>query len=117
MLQTNKEKEGMHNERVLQIENGSFSPILFAVTGTKGSRCNVVFSRIVELFLKKVHFEISSYWQQILYARSFRLLRTMLTCVQGSQSHKTSIKAAETGINITYMLLQSTIKLVNFLVV
>ena len=56
MLQTNKEKEGMHNERVLQIENGPFSPILFAVTGTKGSRCNAVFSRIVELFFKKSTF-------------------------------------------------------------
>ena len=51
MLQTNKEKERMHNERVLQIENGLFSPILFAVNSTKGSRCNAVFSRIVELFL------------------------------------------------------------------
>ena len=41
----------------------------------------------------------------------------MLTCAQGSQSHETNIKAAETGINMTYILLQSTIELVNFLVV
>ena len=54
-------KKKLYNERVSQIENGSFSPIMFAINGATELKCNVAFIRIVELISRnKGHCEISS---------------------------------------------------------
>ena len=43
----------MYNERMLYIENGLFSPMVFAVNGAMGLECRAVFSRNVELISVK----------------------------------------------------------------
>ena len=43
----------MYNERMLQIDNGLFSPMVFAVNGIMGLEGNAIFSRITESILIK----------------------------------------------------------------
>ena len=75
----------MFNERILQIENRSFSSIVFAVKGKMvlESKKEIPQSVVTKLICTEV---------------SFCLLRTLPTCVRGSRSYETNINIAETVI-------------------
>ena len=47
------EKKRKYNERILQVENGSFTPLVFSVNGGMGKEANKCYSRIAEKLAKK----------------------------------------------------------------
>ena len=63
-------------------------------------KCNTVFSRIAESISMKNDIPKSVVTNFSYTKISYSLFLTMLTCVRGSQSHKSNINIAETDINI-----------------
>ena len=48
-----KEKKGNYNQRILEIEQGSFTPLIFSLHGGMGRECQAFYSRFNELLAEK----------------------------------------------------------------
>ena len=77
--------------RVLQVENGSFTPLFFSINGGMGrenaSKC---YSRIAEMLSEKRDEPYSLTMSWIRRKLSFSLMRSMITCIKGSKIFKSN---------------------------
>ena len=85
-----KEKKRHYNERVLQVENGSFTPLVFATNGAMSRECQAFYKRMAEMVAEKRHINISVATNVIRTKISFTLVRSMLRCIRGSRSRTNS---------------------------
>ena len=86
-----EEKKKSYNERVLNIENASFSPLVFNVNGGMARECKKFYSRLTEMIAEKRNISLSIATAFIRTKLSFSLLRSMLLCIRGSRSLKREI--------------------------
>ena len=79
------EKRALYEERVLQVEKGSFQPLIFLTTGGTGPSCSKVIKRMAgKIALKKGE----SYSHVMDFVRTrlrFALLRSVLIAIRGSR--------------------------------
>ena len=79
------EKRRAYDERIREIEHGSFSPLVFSAAGGMGETAKVVYKRIASLIADKY----KPYSKTINWLRcrlSFSLLRSAVMCLRGSRS-------------------------------
>ena len=73
------------NERILQVEQGNFSPLVFTINGSMGTECRAFYFRLAELISIKRKLTnksmVSSYESQLRVTK-----RSMLLCLRGSRS-------------------------------
>ena len=81
-----KEKKRQYNERVLQIENGTFTPLVFATNGAMSRECQAFYKRMAEMVAEKRKVNMSVATSVIRTKISFSLVRSMLRCISGSRS-------------------------------
>ena len=81
-----KEKKRQYNERVLQIENGTFTPLVFATNGAMSRECQAFYKRMAEMVAEKRKVHMSVATSVIRTKISFSLVRSMLRCIRGSRS-------------------------------
>ena len=81
-----REKKRGYNERVLQVENGTFTPLVFSVHGGMGQECRVFYKRLSSMIAEKRGEKLSSVSTWIRTRISFALLRSALMCLRGSRS-------------------------------
>ncbi|CAM1322556.1 Uncharacterised protein r2_g3110 [Pycnogonum litorale] len=74
-----------YNDRVLQTEHGSFTP-LFSATGGMAPECQLFYKRLALLLSEKKnsHYSVTKSWLNT--KLSFNLLRSVLLCVRGSRN-------------------------------
>jgi len=48
-----KEKKRCYNERVLQVEHGTFTPLVFSIYGSMGRECTKFYSRLADMIAEK----------------------------------------------------------------
>ena len=80
------EKRRAYEERIREIEHGSFSPLVFTTSGGMGTTATVVYKRLASLIAEK---HDTSYHRTIHWLRcrlSFSLLRSAIMCLRGSRS-------------------------------
>ena len=82
-----KEKKRAYNERVLQIENGTFTPLVFSVYGGMGRECKVFQNRLSCLLAEKRNEPYALVASWLRTKTSFALLRSCLICIRGSRHH------------------------------
>ena len=73
-------------QRVLDIEHGSFTPLVFGTNGGMGKECEHFLSTLANKISEK---DDEKYSQTISWIRtrlSFEILRSAITCVRGSRS-------------------------------
>ena len=74
----------------IQVEHGSFSPLVFNVNGGMGNECRAFYSRLSDLLALKRHLSKSLVSSWLKTKINFALLRSKLLCVmRGSRSIKT----------------------------
>ena len=81
-----KEKKRSYNERVLEIEHGSFTPLIFSAMGGMGRECGKFYTRLAEAVADKRR---ANYADTITWVRrkiSFSLCRSIVICLRGSRS-------------------------------
>ncbi|KAL9959428.1 hypothetical protein ACROYT_G032751 [Oculina patagonica] len=84
--QHESEKKRQYADRVMEVEQGTFTPLIFSSTGGMGTECKIYHKRLVELLSTK---KGESYANTMLWVRarvSFALIRSALLCLRGSRS-------------------------------
>jgi hypothetical protein len=83
-----QEKKRAYDQRVREIEHGSFSPLVFSATGGMGTVATVVYKRLAAMIAEKHTKSYSTTMQWIRCRLSFSLLRSAIMCFRGSRSSR-----------------------------
>ena len=89
------EKKREYNQRILQVEHGSFTPLMFSCFGGMSRGCSRFFSHTAERFTnrrKELKSKISAWIKARL---NFALIRSMLLCLRGTEHPQTLIISAK----------------------
>ena len=81
-----QEKQRAYDQRVREIEHGSFSPLIFSTTGGMGTIATVVYKRLAAMIADKCEKPYSQIIQLIRCRLNFSLLRSAIMCIRGSRS-------------------------------
>ena len=81
-------KRTAYNARVIQVEHGSFTPVVFSSFGGCGKETSCFISNIVEKLSTKHGMENSVVANYIRTKVSFELIRSQVACIRGSRSLK-----------------------------
>ena len=78
------EKKRLYNERIINVDHGSFSPLVFTAMGGMSRECSRFYSQAAERLSEKrnVSKSIISCWLKT--KLNFCLLRSCLMCVRGN---------------------------------
>ena len=80
------EKKRLYSRRVLDIEHGTFTPLVITTTGGMGKECLRYHSRLAELIAIKKGEQYAKTMSWIRSRISFALLRSALICLRGSRT-------------------------------
>ena len=84
--QHENEKKRMYASRVMEVEQATFTPLVFTATGGLAPECQVYHKRLAELLSVKKGEDYSTTMSWIRTKISFAILRTSLLCLRGSRS-------------------------------
>ena len=77
-----------YNERCIQIEHGSFTPLVFSAFGGSGRETSQFISKLIEKLSEKNGMESSVVANYLRTKVSFELVRSQVDCIRGSRSMK-----------------------------
>jgi hypothetical protein len=105
--QHEQEKKKQYATRVMEIEHGTFTPLVFTTTGGMAGECNRYHSRLAELLSNKKGEPYSATIAWIRTKVSFAILRGALLCLRGSRTQRRrppiDIKNNDLEIEIQYV--------------
>ena len=79
-------KKVYYNRRIMEVEHGSFTPLIFTTTGVMGHECTIFHKTLAQKLCKKRN---ERYEDVVRYMRvrfSFLALKSTLLCLRGSRS-------------------------------
>ena len=82
-------KKKAYNERVIQVEHGSFTPIVLSAMGGFGVETSRFVKRLIEKVADKKDMETSVVANYLRTKISFELIRSQVACIRGSRSLRT----------------------------
>ena len=96
------EKKCLYSRRVLDIEHGTFTTLVFTITGGMGKECLMYHSRLAQLIAIKKGKQYAKTISWIRTRTSFAVLRSALVCLRGSRERRVprDIKNADFDIEI-----------------
>ena len=80
-----QEKKREYSSRILKVEQGTFTPLVFSATGGMGRECSMFVKKLSQLISIKRKKELSVVTYGIRCKISFALLRSCLLCIRGSR--------------------------------
>ena len=97
------EKKKQYNERVLQVDHGSFTPLVMSLNGGFGRECGQFYSKLAKQIAekRKQPYRIISSW--IKRKIIFSFLRYIGLCLRGSRSIKENENIAKSIENDTFV--------------
>ena len=98
-----REKKRAYNERILQVEKGSFSPLTFSTTGGMGPECTRFHKRVAELIAAKRGEQYSDVLNHIRTKIRFSLLKSVLVAVRGVRgkgSRENDVPMTDLSLNL-----------------
>ena len=81
-----REKKNAYNERILNIEHGSFTPLVFTIQGGMSRECHMFYKRLSELISIKRNEPLALMTNWVRTKISFALLRSCLLYLRGSRT-------------------------------
>ena len=84
--QHEKEKKRTYNQRIIETENGTFTPLVFSCLGGMSRECAKFYSRLGELLSNKRNIPKSTVMGWLRAKLSFNLLRSINICIRGSRA-------------------------------
>ena len=76
-----KEKKRQYNRRILEVDRGSFIPLIFSTTGGMGRECNSFIDALATMLAEKRYQPFSNVINWIRTKISFALTRSMILCI------------------------------------
>ena len=81
-----KEKRRKYEERIREVEHGTFTPLVFSATGGMGTTAEIFYKRLASLISEKNNQDYATTMGWIRCCISFSLIRSAVMCVRGSRS-------------------------------
>ena len=83
-----KEKKRSYNERVMEVEHGTFTPLVMSATGGMGRECRKFYTRLTEMIAekRKQPYPLIAAWLKRKIC--FSLMRSISLCIRGSRTTK-----------------------------
>ena len=81
-----QKKKKAYNERILQVEHGTSTPLVFSIYGNKGGECHTFDSRLSDLLSEKRDLPTSITMNWIRTKICFALLKSGLFCLRCSSA-------------------------------
>ena len=97
-ISNEKDKKRSYCERVLEVENGTFTPLIFNCFGGMGPECRQFYKRLCGLLAEKRDDKLSMVTSWVRTKISFALLRSCLMCVRGTRHRYYKCKFSEVDI-------------------
>ena len=88
-----QEKKRPYNRKILEVEHASFTSPTNTIHGAMGIECRIFVSKLCELLVIKTYLLKSTVTPWVKTKISFALIRSMLICLRGSPSIKSSTMA------------------------
>ena len=85
-LAQEKEKRRQYNERILQVEMGTFTPLVFTSSGGMAKECSLFYSKLAEMIAEKRNQPKSIITSWLRSRLGHSLLRSALICLRGSRT-------------------------------
>ena len=79
-------KKRSYNERLLQVDHGTFTPLVLSINGGMGRECNMLYSRLSQLLSDKRNLSKSITMNWIRTKVCFAVLKSSLLCLRGSRT-------------------------------
>ena len=92
-------KKRNYNQRVLEVENGTFTPLVFCANGGMGPECRHFFKRLCGLIADKRGDRISSITSWVRTRTSFALLRSAIMGIRGTRHPFYKAKIQEVDVD------------------
>ena len=94
------EKKRQYAERVMEIEQGTFTPLVFTTTGGMADEYVVYHSRLAELIANKKGESYSSAISWIRAKVSFAIVRSAILCLRSSRSRRRQLDFVDLDLQI-----------------
>ena len=91
--QHENDKKRLYTQRVVDVEQGTFTPLVFTTTGGMGEECKRYHNRLAELVAAKKGEDYANTVSWIRSKVSFAILRAALLCLRGSRTPKRTIRS------------------------
>ena len=105
-----KEKKKLYNERILQIEQGNFTPLAMSATGGMGQECKKFYARLAEMIGYKMGTSYSIIAAWVRRKMTFSLIKSIGMCLRGSRSvfYNDALEKSLSGDAYTSELISNT---------
>ena len=100
-----KEKMKAYGDRIIQIEKGSFVPLVYTTTGGMGPQCEKLHKRIAKLITDKRNERYSDVINNLRTRLRFSLLKSVLVAIRGARGKRTKPGTEECIANISFNLI------------
>ncbi len=97
-----RQKKSAYNRRIIEIDHGTFTPLVFSTTGGMGKESETFFKRMADKMARKTGQRYSETMSFIGKRLRFDLLKTTIISLRGEQgmSSKTSVEISELDMNL-----------------
>ena len=80
-----KEKKREYNHRIMTVDNGTFTPLVFSVFGSMGPECKVFYKNLCTKIANKNNEKYNDIVNWVRCKISFLCVRACLMCLRGSR--------------------------------
>ena len=80
-----QEKKRVYNQRVMEIENGTFTPLVIGTNGGTGKECSAFIKQLCIALSEKQNEQYSTVVNWLRTKLSFEVLKSSLLCVRGTR--------------------------------
>ena len=95
--QHKKLKRRAYEQRIREVEHGSFTPIVLSATGGMGSAAQVTFKRMVSMLATKCDQPYSQVMKVVRCMLNFSLIKSQIRCIRSRGSRSTMCHVAKTS--------------------
>ena len=79
------EKKRSYNRRIMEVEHGTFTPLIFTTTGVMSHECQIYHKALAEKISQKKGEKCEDVMRYIRIKVSFLVLKGTLLCIRGSR--------------------------------
>ena len=94
------EKKRKYASKITEVENGTFTPLVFTATGGMSQQCQRCHSRLDELISSKKQEDHATTITWIRTKVSVAILRTALVCLRGTRLRRRKANVRENDLEI-----------------
>ena len=94
------EKKRKYASRIIEVENGTFTPLVFTTTGGMSQECQRYHCRLAKLISSKKQKDYATTIAWIRTKVSFAILRTALVCLRGTRLRRRKTNVQENDLEI-----------------